>query len=443
MTRPTVVFGLGITGRAVVDVLLAEGAELVVIDDRPTESVRSFVADRGLELIVAPDEAQITQLLADVQQLVPSPGLPDAHPVMRIAMATGVPIRSEFDLARERDDRPVAAVTGTDGKTTVTTMVAEMFTAAGIPAALAGNNDVPLVAAIADPAPRWFVVEASSFRLGHSHRFAPQVATWLNFAPDHLDAHTSLDAYAAAKATIFAHQSSDDVAIGNADDPVVMQHLNQAPARTHTFSDENGDYRVVDQRLVTPDGDDVIEIGALPRRGPHHVANALAATATAMAAGVSRDAVASVLGSFTGLPHRTQLVAEIAGVRFVDDSKATAPHAVVAAISGEESVVLIAGGRNKGIDLSPMAGTGRVRSVVAIGEAASDVETAFRAAGVPVVRAGSMAEAVKAAADRARPGDTVLLSPGCASHDWYQNFAERGADFARVVNTFSSGERSR
>lgn len=437
MTGLTLVVGLGITGRAVTDLLLDEGADLVVVDDRPTDDVRAYAAERGIDLVVAPDDSTISHLVASASRLIPSPGLPDAHPVMRQARAVDLPIRSEFDLAQERDDRPLVAVTGTDGKTTVTTLIAAMFEAQGIPVALAGNNDLPLVAAIADPVPQWFVVEASSFRLGHSHRFVPAVATWLNFAPDHLDAHGDLASYEAAKASIFAHQPPTATAIGNADDPVVQRHLDRAPARAVTFSAVHGDFRVSDRGMLTAGGEPVIAVADLPHQGPHHIANALAATATAVSAGVSVPAAASVLASFDGLPHRTQLIAEIDGVRFVDDSKATAPHAVVAAIAGEEAVVLIAGGRNKGIDLAPMAATSRVRAVIAIGDAAGDVQRVFAAAGVPVVIAGSMQDAVEAAFDQARPGETVLLSPGCASHDWYRNFAERGDDFARVVRSLS------
>jgi UDP-N-acetylmuramoylalanine--D-glutamate ligase len=442
-TGPTVVVGLGITGRAVVEVLLAEGVDLVVVDDLPTDEVRAFATRHELELVEAPDDAAVDALVAGAARLVPSPGLPDHHRAMQTAIAAGVPVESEFDLAAARDSRPLVAVTGTDGKTTVTTMVAAMLEQSGIATALAGNNDLPLVAAIADPRPQWFVVEASSFRIGHSDRFAPRVATWLNFAPDHLDVHASLDAYEAAKAKIFDHQPADGVAITNADDPIVSRHRGRGAARSVTFSADAGDFRVADRHLVTPDGERLIDVDALNRRAPHDIANALAAAATAMAAGATRDAVAAVLASFGGLPHRTELVAEIGGVRFVDDSKATVPHAAVAAISSEAEVVLIAGGRNKGLDLTPMTELPQVRSVVAIGEAAPDIRAAFEAAGTPVLDASSMDEAVRTAAGLAAPGQTVLLSPGCASHDWYANFAERGDDFARSARSLGPGDVSR
>jgi UDP-N-acetylmuramoylalanine--D-glutamate ligase len=259
------------------------------------------------------------------------------------------------------------------------------------------------------------------------------VATWLNLAPDHLDWHGSVGAYSDAKARIFEHQSAGDVAIGNADDPVVMHALSRARARHLTFGASDGDYRVREGELITPRGEVVVDVADLPRALPHDVANAVAAAATSLEAGATLDGVRAVLTSFRGLPHRVSFVAEADGIRWYDDSKATAPHATAAAVAGFEHVVLIAGGRNKGLDLSALADTtDHVRAVVAIGESASDVAAAFRPR-VPVTEAASMDEAVAAARLVARAGDAVLLSPGCASFDWYRSYAERGDDFVRAV----------
>ncbi|MGY6500215.1 MAG: UDP-N-acetylmuramoyl-L-alanine--D-glutamate ligase [Acidimicrobiales bacterium] len=435
MSGPVLIVGLGLTGRAVTRALVARGHDVVVVDDRPSDAVRDFVDEHGLTLHVAPDADEVARLVSAARLIVPAPGLPDHHPIVRRARATDAPICSEFDLAAEWDDRPIVAVTGTDGKTTVTTMVANALERSGRRVALAGNNDVPLVEAIDNPSTEVFVVEASSFRLGHSARFAPAVATWLNFAPDHLEVHADLAAYEAAKASILTHQSADDVAVVNADDPVVSSH--SGPGRRVTFSTRPGattGYRVVDGALVADDDEPIIDVAGLGRSLPHDVANALAAAATARAAGADIAAIADMLGAFAGLPHRVQVVAEHDGVRFVDDSKATVPHASVAAIACFDSVVLIAGGRNKGLDLSEMAGPAdRLRAVVTLGEAADDLVAAFAPTGVEVRRATSMAEAVGTARAIARPGDTVLLSPGCASFDMYAGYAERGDDFAREV----------
>jgi UDP-N-acetylmuramoylalanine--D-glutamate ligase len=300
------------------------------------------------------------------------------------------------------------------------------------------------VAAIDDPATDVFVVEASSFRLEHSQRFAPAVGTWLNFAPDHLDSHPNLASYEAAKARIWRDQSAEQVAVGNADDPVVARHLAAAPARHATFAlASDADFRLVGGaapggRLTGPGEGragpvEIARVEELRRALPHDIANGLAAAATALAGGASAEGVRRGLLDFRGLPHRVAPVGEAGGVRFYDDSKATTPHATATAVAGFESVVLIAGGRNKGLDLGVLAeSAASIRAVVAIGEAAPEVVAAFD--GVrPVTRAGSMDEAVRAAVDLARPGDAVLLSPGCASFDWYGSYGERGDDFARAV----------
>ena len=432
MAAPHLVVGLGVTGTAVARALVAHGHEVVVVEDRPSDDKAAVADALGVELVGAPETDVLSSLVSAAEAVVPSPGVPDAHPVFSLARAAGVPVRSEFDLAGAWDDRPLVAITGTNGKTTVTTLVTEMLEASGRRAVAAGNTDVPLVAAIEDPATEVFVVEASSFRLGHSERFRPAVATWLNFAPDHLDVHASLEAYEAAKARIWADQSPEDLAVANADDPVVSAH--RGAARRVTFSlRETVGYHVADEVLLTDDDAELVAVDALWRSFPHDVANALAASATALGAGATLPGVRATLTGFAGMRHRVEWIAEHDGVGFYDDSKATVPHAVAAALSGFDSVVLIAGGRNKGVDLSPLgARPERVRAVVAIGEAASAVVTVFTGRG-PVETANSMDEAVARAAALARPGDAVLLSPGCASFDWYSSYGERGDDFARAV----------
>jgi UDP-N-acetylmuramoylalanine--D-glutamate ligase len=439
------VVGLGVTGVAVARALVAHGHEVVVADDAAGPAARTAADDLGLDLVEAPPPDELAVLVAGVDAVLPAPGLPARHPLFAAARAAGVPVLSEFDLASWWDDRPLLAITGTDGKSTVTTLARDMLLASGVAAVAVGNTPVPLVAAIDDPATDVFVVEASSFRLEHSQRFAPAVGTWLNFAPDHLDSHPDLASYEAAKAGIWRDQSADQVAVGNADDPVVARHLATAPARHVTFGlAADADFRLVEGaapggRLTGPGAGhgEVVEIARveeLARALPHDIANGLAAAATALAGGASVEGVRRGLLDFRGLPHRVALVGEAGGVRFYDDSKATTPHAAATAVAGFESVVLIAGGRNKGLDLRTLAeSAGPIRAVVAIGEAAPDVAAAFE--GVrPVTRAGSMREAVRTAVDLARPGDAVLLSPGCASFDWYGSYGERGDDFARAVD---------
>jgi UDP-N-acetylmuramoylalanine--D-glutamate ligase len=390
-----------------------------------------------VDLIDAPSRAQLDELVREVDALLPSPGVPDAHPVFEVARAARVPVMSEFDLARAWDDRPLLAVTGTDGKTTVTTMVTDMLTRSGRRALAVGNTELPLVEAIDDDDVEVFVVEASSFRLGHTQRFEPAVATWLNFAPDHLDAHRSLADYEASKARIWSDLGpGHGVAVANRDDPTVLGHV-RPQVRTVTFGvDEPGDFRVDDGRLRAADGADLVAVDELSRSMPHDVANALAASATALEGGATLDGVRATLRTFAGLAHRVSLVGTWDDVSWYDDSKATTPQATLAAVRGlgrTGRVVLLAGGRNKGLDLSVLATVSdRLRAVVAIGDAADEVRGAF-AGRAPVEVAGSMADAVDAAGRFAQPGDDVVLSPACASFDWYTDYAARGDDFADTV----------
>lgn len=458
--RPVVVVGVGVMGEAVARALVARGRRPVLVEDRPGPRHEALQRDLGLVVHTAPpagDDGGWARLLAGAGAFLPTPGLPEHHPAFAAAAAAGLPTISEFDLAAAWDDRPIAAITGTNGKTTVTMMVTAMLDRTGRHAAAVGNTDVPLVAALDDPAVEVFVVEASSFRLGHSLRFAPAVGTWLNFAPDHLDVHRDLATYERSKARIWRDQGEHDVAVGNLDDPVVARHLAAAPGRRVGFTIRPGTpgtpgapgssvgagvFGVADGWLHDDRGERLVAVADLPRALPHDLANALAALATALAAGADRAAAVEVVRTWQQLPHRVQLVAEGAGLRFFDDSKATTPHATLAALSGFERVVLIAGGQNKGIDLSPLAeGAAHVRAVVAIGAAADEVAAAF-AGRVPVVAVRTnMDDAVATAAAQAAPGDAVLLSPACASFDWYRNYGERGDDFARAARAWVGSER--
>ncbi len=437
--------GFGVTGRAVAQALVDRRIDPVVVDDRPSPESEAAAARMDLELIGAPSEAQLDKLVSSASVLLPSPGLPDDHPVFRLGRDHGVTVLSEFDLAQAWDDRPVLAITGTNGKTTVTMMVTEMLNRAGRRAEAVGNTDVPLVAAIDDAAIEVFVVEASSFRLAHSRSFSPHVAAWLNFAPDHLDAHNSLDAYEQAKASIWSHLTEGSVAIANADDPVVMAHASNLPGgrvRLERFSLTERVEWSVDRPaggatsatvLVGPDGP-LLPVAELKRYRPHDVANALAASAIASAGGADLDAIRATLTSFAGLPHRLEPVGTADGVTWFNDSKATVPHATVVAVAGFDSVVLIAGGKNKGLAMDSLASTvPPVRAVVATGAAADEIAAVFDSL-VPVERAESMEEAIDLARKLARPGDAVVLSPACTSFDWYANYGERGRDFTRLVH---------
>jgi UDP-N-acetylmuramoylalanine--D-glutamate ligase len=440
------VYGAAIASAATARALHARGYRVLIADDTATDARRQLAHELGTELVEAPGAATIATLVGDVDLVAPAPGVPETHPVVTIAHALEVPLRTELDLAYEWEQeraggpRPMVAVTGTDGKTTTTFLVASLLTAAGHRVAAAGNTDLPLAAAIDDDAVDVFAVECSSFRLSWLRSFRAEAAIWLNIAPDHQNWHTSMASYEDAKANAWAHQRTDDVAVGWVDDPVVMRRLHTARARPVTFGLRNGDYRTMgdgpDAVLVGPSGD-IASASGLARQFPHDLTNTLAACAACLETKlVAEGDVDRGLRTFEFPPHRIEPVGEHAGVRWYNDSKATSPHAALTAIRAFDSLVLIAGGRNKALDLRSLASEpGRMRGVVAIGEAADEIAAAFD--GVCIVRRGAtMGDAVREAAALARPGDAVLLSPGCASFDWYPDggYPARGEDFRRHVN---------
>jgi UDP-N-acetylmuramoylalanine--D-glutamate ligase len=430
------VHGFAITGESTARALLARGHEVVVTDDLIDDAKTASAEALGLELVPLPDD--LDAFVRGFDLVSPAPGVPEMHELVRAAQRAGVELASEIELAyrwdraRSAGPRPILAVTGTDGKTTTTELTVAILRAAGHRTAALGNTETPLLDAL-ELDLDVFVVECTSFRLAWTTSFRADAAVWLNLAPDHLNWHASLDSYIAAKERIFALQSADDVAIGFVDDPVVMAALERAPARRRTFGLDGADYHFDGASLVAPSGP-IVVASTMRRRLPHDITNALAASALVIESGLADpDAIAEALATFEAPPHRLEPVASADGVDWFNDSKATTPHATSAAIRAFDSLVLIAGGSRKGVDLSPMATEpGRVRAVVAIGEAAPDVRAVF-APTTTVVDADTMAAAVRVAGDLARRGDAVVLSPGCASFDWYTGYPARGDDFKRLV----------
>jgi UDP-N-acetylmuramoylalanine--D-glutamate ligase len=339
--------------------------------------------------------------------------VPETHRVIAAAVARSTPVLSEIELAyrweqdRRGGPRPMLAVTGTDGKTTTTLLTVAMLQRAGLSSVDAGNTSTPLVEAIADDHDA-FVVECTSFRLAWTPTFRAEAAAWLNLAPDHLNWHRSMATYEDAKAQIFANQRPEDTAIGFVDDPVVMRRLERAPGRHVTFG-SGGDYRVEGGWLVGPRGP-IAEIASMRRSLPHDVTNALAASALVLETGLAdEDAVAGALATFRGPPHRLEEIGRWDGVAWFNDSKATTPHAASAAIRSFDHIVLIAGGYDKGVDLSPMAAhAAHVDAVIAIGATAPAIAVAFDAVERVEIVDG-LAEAVSLAGDIAGGGQTVLL----------------------------------
>lgn len=433
---PVVVLGLGRSGEAAARRLLASGARVVVIDSADDSGLRERAA--GLAGAVVRLGTQDAAALAGAALVIASPGVAPSSPMLSAAREAGIPVWSEVELAWRLARVPIVGVTGTNGKTTTTRMIAEALTASGMRAMAAGNIGHPLVdAATADL--EVIVAELSSFQLHHIVSLRPRVAVLLDLADDHLDWHGSFEAYGADKARIFENQAEGDVAVferecapwrrGRARAVAFSAGSRggcAAPAIEETAGLEDG-------WIVVPEGR-VVETSRLRARGSPNRANAIAAAAAACAFGAAPASVGEALASFEPLPHRMELVEEAGGIAYVNDSKATNPHAALAALGGIDRAVLVAGGRNKGLDLSVLAeAAGRLRGVVALGESAPEVERVFAATGVPVEHAASMDEAVERATAMAGPGDTVLLSPACASFDLFADYKARGEAFRAAV----------
>ena len=434
------VFGLGVAGLAVANALHERGESVILADDQATKLHKDFARALNCEFIDATDEAAVVSTLKRITRLAPAPGISESHHVVANARQMGLTISSELELAynieelRTGGPRPMLGITGTDGKTTTTLMTAAMLHAAGHKSLAVGNTETPLIAAL-NTDTQVFAVECSSFRLANCENFRARASVWLNLAPDHLDWHTNIESYTSAKAQMWAHTRAGDVAVAPVDDAQILQVAHESTARTVTFGATHGDYHAQDGRLNSPHGS-IMNIADMKRAMPHDITNALAAAAISIESGlVEPSHVARALSEFDNAPHRIEYVETIDGVKWFNDSKATSPHASAVAIKSFQNIVLIAGGRNKGLDLHELSNhPQRVKAVVAIGDDAPEIEKAFDGV-CRVVRGGSMQEAVRLARTLAVSGDVVLLSPACTSYDWYNNYMERGEDFMKCVRS--------
>lgn len=429
----TLVVGAGVSGRAASSLAGALGDEVMVYDRNP-----EAVAEVAHNHPTASGEWS-PDLLARVERVIVSPGVPQHAPEVRDALAEGIPVLSEVELAASVARAPIVAVTGTNGKTTVTALIAEMLVASGRKAVATGNIGTAF-AEVALGGWDVYVVEVSSFQLRFTERFHPRVAVLLNIAEDHLDWHGTLQAYSAAKSRIFQNQDSNDLLIYDIDDPGATAAVAEAPSPLMPVSGLRlpaGGAGPDGDRLMTP-------LGALPLprlTDPSFIVDLAAASVAAAWFDTGLEPLAEVITAFKPGPHRRTQVGRWNGVDWIDDSKATNPHAALAAVAAYPSVILIAGGRNKGLDLAPLVRAPTVKHVVAIGEVAEALVTAGESGRVS--RAESMPEAVADAAVLAAPGDTVLLAPGCASFDMFRSYEERGDAFAEAARSHHAPERSR
>ena len=434
--KRVLVVGLGVSGFAAARALLGVDAKVRVTEGTISEPLR----ERALALQAEGVEVELgghdlERLDADLAVL--SPGIPPSSPIVRSLRSEAIPLWGEVELAYRLAACRFLAVTGTNGKTTTTSLLASMLREGGVESVAAGNIGLPLVEAVAKVAEAGAIaVEVSSFQLATIERFRPHVAVLLNVAEDHTDWHGSFDDYAAAKGRIVENQTEDDVFLPNHRDETAMKIARHALAEVVPFSGAepppNG-VGVRGGRLVWRETE-ILPADDVPLAGVAGLEDAAAAAGAALEFGVDKQAVARAIKAFRPPAHRLELVADVGGVRFVDDSKATNPHATLSALRGLTDVVLIAGGRSKGIDLTAMrAAAPALIAVIAIGEAAPELQRVFEGA-VPVEIASSMETAVELALAHSKPGVSVLLSPGCASLDMYESYAARGDAFARAVD---------
>lgn len=433
--RDVLVIGLGASGFAAARAMMDLGAVVRVTERDEDDAIRrraTTLTSAGARVETGGHD--LGTLEADLA--VVSPGIPPWSDVLVALKKTTTPAISEVELAFLLARCDFLAVTGTNGKTTTTSLLAAMLEEGGIPSLAAGNIGLPLVDAVLSvPEGGAIAVEVSSFQLALIHRFRATVAVLLNLAEDHTDWHGSFGAYVGAKARALENQIATDTFVYNHDDDVVRALAGRAPGRALPFSvvTELRDGVCVSGGRILYLGAPVIDVDEVPLLGAAGLQDVMGAMGAALAYGVDPRAAARATKAFRPLAHRLEMVAEAGGVSYIDDSKATNPHATLAALDGLRDVVLIAGGRSKGIDLSGLArAVPPVVAVIAIGEAGEQIEKVFEGL-VPVARADSMDDAVALARGRAAPGGSVLLSPGCASLDMYESYAARGEDFARAV----------
>lgn len=449
-TRALVV-GLGRSGLAAVAALTRAGVEVVATDDRDDAPGRAAATDRGAS-VLAPDE--VAGALAGIEVVVPSPGVPEHAPLLVSAAQAGTGVWSEPELGWRlfldgRDDVRVLAVTGTNGKTSVTELLRSMLEADGQDAVACGNIGTPFSEAAAQAQPgRVLVAELSSFQLRFCERLRPRVGVLLNVAPDHLDWHRTESAYGRAKARLWQAQQAEDWAVVNADDPTALTlGREHAPAGLARFSGT----RPVDPGVGLEDGvlvaagtggrGPLLPVGDLALDAPHHRANVAAAASAALLAGAGPHGVATAAAAFRPGRHRLEHVVTVGGVVYVDDSKATNAHAAAAALRAHDRVVWVAGGLAKGVDLGSLGPALRpVRHAVLIGEAAESLAAVCAGAGVPADTAATIEAAVLRSSEVARPGDTVLLAPACASFDMFRDYADRGDRFAAAARALAGGQ---
>jgi UDP-N-acetylmuramoylalanine--D-glutamate ligase len=439
--KQVLVVGLARTGIATALFCAARGARVTATEERPESQISEAVAKLRAAGVTLELGGHKAQTFVEQDLIVPSPGVPPTMPALAAARVIGIPVWSEMELAWRFLRGHLVCITGSNGKTTTTSLIGHILETAGLPVQVAGNIGTPLISRVDVSSDAGFtVVEASSFQLESISAFRPDIAVLLNITPDHLDRHGSFEAYGRAKARMFENQTENDSAVLNADDAVAPQYAPTGP-QVFWFSRQkrvaSGCFLRGDEIVFRNDGSETVllrreDIGL---RGDHNVENVLAAAAAATLAGVEPAAIAAGVHSFAGVEHRIEFVAAISGVEYFNDSKATNVDATLKALDAfSGNLLVILGGKDKGCDYAILRESLRqhARMVLLIGAAADKIESQLDGV-VPVERAGTMARAVELAEEHARPGDTVLLAPACASFDQFESYEHRGRVFKQLV----------
>jgi len=441
------VVGLGKSGLGAIRLLRQKGATVIGNDQRDQRSLGEMAETAravGASLILGGHDPA---LFKSVDGIVLSPGVPRME-ALDAADAYGVPIVSEIELASWFIHGTIVGITGTNGKSTVTSLVGLMCEKSGRPTFVGGNLGRPLVDVVGTSAADSegiVVVEVSSFQLERLQRLRISVAALLNVTDDHLDRYLSFDEYAATKARIFERQQPEDAAVIPVDDPLCLTLSDKTPARRFTYGGATGSVAVIDRCIVDESSGLSVPVEALKLRGEHNLHNACAAALIARLVEIPSERIRAALTTFEGLPHRMQRVEEIKGVTYYDDSKATNVGATAAALDGlsniEGRVVLIAGGIDKGGSYAPLRERLERcgRAAVLIGEAARLIQASLDGCSVAVERAETMEIAVRTASELAEPGDVVLLAPACSSFDMFDSYAHRGEVFQQSVRALAEG----
>jgi UDP-N-acetylmuramoylalanine--D-glutamate ligase len=443
------VLGMARSGVACAGLLRKTGAEVFVSDIKSQEALSERTKQLEELGIAFETGAHTSRVLSGKDFIVVSPGIPPDAPILRQAQDLGVPILSEIEVAFWLTDARIIGITGSNGKTTTVTLLGEMLKEDGREYRVAGNVGVPFSSVVEKvSADGYLVLELSSFQLERIEEFRPHVASVLNVTPDHLDRHADFQSYLEAKLRIAENQTEDDFVVLNADDEIGLKLAQYAPSTKVYFStrSEVGRGAFVHDRKVylrrNGDEKEVIEVDQIAIKGPHNLYNACAACAVCGVLKVSPDSMRKALLGFRGVEHRLEAVTTISGVRFVNDSKATNVDSVWYALqSVSPPVILIAGGKDKGGDFSRLRELvdKNVKTLILIGEARQKIKDALGSV-VRTLEADSLEQAVRLAFDKATQGDTVLLSPGCASFDMFKDYEHRGRVFKETVLGLSSDE---